>query len=110
MPEHNYNDHPVPVAPLSEAVVIDGYDYWRGATADGACQVTVLQSRCWSACERYIETLIGGRGSNLYAHPAWKAAYAAAHDAEVWRHHQDGVSCRVEPLFQAARVGQPPLW
>jgi hypothetical protein len=41
-----------------------------------------------------------GVGS-LYAHPAWKVLCAAAHDAEVWRHHHDGASVLVEPVSVA---------
>jgi hypothetical protein len=104
--QHNYNDTPVPLAPLGEHVVIAGYHYWRGTTSDGTLQVTVLQSKVWLACERAIETLIGGRGSNLTAHPAWTSICAAARDAEVWRHHHDGASVIVVPAKDAHAGGR----
>jgi len=40
---------------LDEQVIRDGHFYWRGQTSDGTCLVTVLQSKAWVTCERYLE-------------------------------------------------------
>jgi hypothetical protein len=86
---------------LDEQVVRDGFFYWRGRTSDGTCLVTVLQSKAWVSCERYLETLMQLKGESIHnrcAHPDWEDIYAAAHSADVWRHFHDGISVLIEPF------------
>lgn len=88
---------------LDEQIVLGGYYFWRGRTSDGRFLVTVLQSKAWSACERYLDALLELTGTyirNRRAHPAWEDTYAAAHSADIWQHFHDGASVFVEPVMR----------
>src|SRR5690348_13344706 len=86
---------------FDQQVVLGDFYFWRGCSSDGTRRITVLQSKAWITCERYLDELMHLQEVSFHnrcAHPAWADTYAAAHSADIWQYCADGESVFVEHL------------